>query len=54
MNPLLLRVYTVNLVSTIRGEAQSEAFIKLAMIHLMLNRLDSKGTDAEFHYRKAA
>jgi len=26
----------------------------LAMIHLMLNRLAPKETDAEFHYRKAA
>jgi putative transposase len=32
----------------------SEAFIKLAMIHLMLNRLEPKGTDAEFRYRQAA
>lgn len=32
----------------------SEAFIKLAMIHLMLNRLDPKGTDADFLYRMAA
>ena len=32
----------------------SESFIKLAMIHLMLNRLQPKGTDAEFHYRMAA
>jgi putative transposase len=32
----------------------SEAFIKLAMIHLMLNRLDPKTTDAEFLYRQAA
>ena len=31
----------------------SEAFIKLAMIHLMLNRLEPKGTDADFHYRTA-
>jgi putative transposase len=32
----------------------SEAFIKLAMIHLMLNRLEPKETDAEFKYRPAA
>ena len=32
----------------------SEAFVKLAMIHLMLNRLEPKETDAEFHYRPAA
>src|SRR5271165_6142458 len=32
----------------------SEAFIKLAMIHLMLNRIEPTGTDAEFHYREAA
>ena len=32
----------------------SESFIKLAMIHLMLNRLEPTGTDAEFHYREAA
>ena len=32
----------------------SEAFVKLAMIHLMLNRLEPKDTDAEFHYRPAA
>jgi putative transposase len=32
----------------------SEAFIKLAMIHLMLNRLEPKHADAEFHYRQAA
>src|SRR3954469_8543272 len=31
----------------------SESFVKLAMIHLMLNRLAHKGTDAEFHYRAA-
>jgi hypothetical protein len=24
------------------------------MIHLMLNRLEPKDTDAEFHYRQAA
>lgn len=32
----------------------SEAFIKLAMIHLMLNRIEPTGTDAEFHHREAA
>jgi putative transposase len=32
----------------------SEAFIKLAMIHLMLNRLEPKGSDSEFQYRNAA
>jgi transposase len=32
----------------------SEAFVKLAMIHLMLNRLEPKGRDAEFHYQLAA
>ena len=32
----------------------SEAFIKLAMIHLMLSRLEPTGADAEFHYREAA
>jgi putative transposase len=32
----------------------SEAFIKLAMIHLMLNRLEPKGEDAEFQYQQAA
>src|SRR3954469_13491223 len=31
----------------------SEAFVKLAMIHLMLNRLEPKDTDAEYQYRKA-
>jgi putative transposase len=31
----------------------SEAFVKLAMIQLMLNRLEPKETDAEFRYRKA-
>src|SRR3954468_11628134 len=30
-----------------------EAFIKLAMTHLMLNRLEPKGAQAEFHYRTA-
>jgi putative transposase len=32
----------------------SEAFVKLAMIQLMLNRLEPKATDPEFHYRTAA
>ena len=32
----------------------SEAFVKLAMIHLMLNRLEPKDTQAEFQYRPAA
>jgi putative transposase len=32
----------------------SEAFVKWAMVHLMLNRLEPKGVDAEFHYRLAA
>src|SRR5262249_55468826 len=32
----------------------SEAFIKLAMIQLMLNRLEPKETEAEFQYRNAA
>jgi putative transposase len=32
----------------------AEAFIKLALIHLMLNPLESKETEAEFHYRQAA
>ena len=32
----------------------SEAFIKLAMIRLMLNRLEPKGTEAEFQYHTAA
>jgi putative transposase len=32
----------------------SEAVIKLAMIHLMLNRLEPKGTEADFAYHTAA
>ena len=32
----------------------SEALVKLAMIHLMLNRLEPKETDAEFQYRTAS
>ena len=32
----------------------SESFIKLAMIHLMLNRLEPKGTEADFAYHTAA
>ena len=36
-----------------RSVLSAEAFIKLAMIHLMLNRLEPKETDAEFQYRTA-
>jgi transposase len=32
----------------------SEAFVTLAMIHLMLNRLHPKDAKAQFHYRTAA
>jgi putative transposase len=37
-----------------KSTLSSEAMIKLAMIQLMLNRLEPKDTDPEFHYRVAA
>jgi putative transposase len=37
-----------------RSVLSAEAFVKLAMIHLMLNRLEPKETDAEFRYRQVA
>ena len=37
-----------------RSVRSSEAFIKWAMIHLMLNRLESRGTDPAFGYRTTA
>jgi putative transposase len=37
-----------------RTVLSAEAFIKLAMIHLMLNRLEPKGNQPEFMYRPAA
>ncbi len=37
-----------------KSTPSSEAFIKVAMIHRMLNRLEPTGRDAEFRYRKAA
>ena len=37
-----------------KSVTSSEAFVKLAMIQLMLNRLQPKAMDPEFHYRPAA
>ncbi len=37
-----------------RTVRSSEAFAKLAMVHLMLNRLEPKHADAEFQYHTAA
>jgi putative transposase len=37
-----------------RSVLSSESFVRLAMIHLMLNRLEPKEQDAVFAYRKAA
>ena len=37
-----------------RSVMSAEAFVKLAMIHLMFNRLRPKDADAEFQYHKAA
>jgi putative transposase len=37
-----------------KSARSSEAFVKLAMIQLMLNRLEPKEVDAEFHYRAVA
>ena len=37
-----------------KSALSSESFIKLAMIPLMLNRLEPSGSDAEFAYRKVA
>jgi putative transposase len=37
-----------------RSVLSSETFVRLAMIHLMLNRLEPKGADAPFQYRAAA
>jgi len=37
-----------------RSVRSAEAMVRLAMIHLMLNRLCPKNAEAEFHYRTAA
>jgi putative transposase len=37
-----------------RSVRSAEAFIKLAMIHLMLNRLEPKDAEADFQYREVA
>jgi putative transposase len=37
-----------------KSTRSAEAMIRLAMIHLMLNRLCPKDNQAEFHYRVAA
>jgi putative transposase len=37
-----------------KSTISSEAFIRLSMIHLMVNRLEPKHADAEFSYRKGA
>ena len=36
-----------------KSTRSAEAMIRLAMIHLMLNRLSPKEDQHEFHYRKA-
>jgi putative transposase len=37
-----------------KSVVSAEAFVKLAMIHLMLNRLEPKETDPAFQYRSVA